>query len=106
MDRRQRLFRIRLGQDSCRVNARMLRGLTFSNLLTSALLVVNPTIAAEIATADRHSDYEFMSRETQAMQDDDAANPGMLWVLEGEMLWNTKVGETNKSCADCHDDAR
>jgi len=31
-----------------------------------------------------------MSRETRAMQDDDTANPGMLWVLEGESLWNKK----------------
>jgi len=39
------------------------------------------------------------------MQDDDTANPGMLWVLDGEALWNRKVGEANKSCADCHNDA-
>jgi len=25
------------------------------------------------------------------MQDDDAANPGMLWVLDGEALWNSKT---------------
>jgi sulfur-oxidizing protein SoxA len=106
MDRRQWLFRIRLGYDRCRVSVRVQRRLTFSTLLTSVFLVACPAIATEIAVADRHSDYEFMSRETQAMQDDDAANPGMLWVLEGETLWNTKAGEANKSCADCHNDAR
>ena len=26
------------------------------------------------------------------MQDDDAANPGMLWVLDGEALWNRTEG--------------
>ena len=31
-----------------------------------------------------------MSRDTQAMQDDDTANPGMLWVLDGEALWNAQ----------------
>jgi sulfur-oxidizing protein SoxA len=39
------------------------------------------------------------------MQDDDTANPGMLAVLDGEALWNRKVGDANRSCADCHGDA-
>ena len=29
----------------------------------------------------------------------------MLWVLDGEALWNRKIGKANKSCADCHNDA-
>ena len=40
------------------------------------------------------------------MQDDDTANPGMLWVLDGEALWKRKDGAAGKSCADCHGDAR
>ena len=63
-------------------------------------------IAAEIPLSDRKSGYEFMARETRAMQDDDTANPGMLWVLDGETLWNRKEGAAAKSCADCHRDAR
>ena len=63
-------------------------------------------IAAEIPLSDRKSGYEFMARETRAMQDDDTANPGMLWVLDGETLWNRKEGAAAKSCADCHGDAR
>src|SRR5438132_784820 len=47
-----------------------------------------------------------MSRETRAMQDDDTANPGMLWVLEGESLWNKKTGDAGRACAECHGDAR
>ena len=47
---------------------------------------------AEIPLAERRSGYEFMSRETRAMQDDDTANPGMLWVLDGEALWKRKAG--------------
>ena len=39
------------------------------------------------------------------MQDDDAANPGMLWVLDGEALWRRPEGPDRKSCADCHGDA-
>ena len=48
----------------------------------------------------------MMSRETRAMQDDDATNPGMLWVLDGEALWNRKAGAAGRACADCHGDAR
>ena len=47
-----------------------------------------------------------MGRETRAMQDDDTANPGMLWVLEGEALWSRKAGAAGRACADCHGDAR
>ncbi|MBL8688580.1 MAG: sulfur oxidation c-type cytochrome SoxA [Rhodospirillaceae bacterium] len=36
------------------------------------------------------------------MQDDEIANPGMLWVLDGEAMWNRKQGAAAKSCADCH----
>ena len=53
----------------------------------------------------RRSGFEDMSRESQAMQKDDTANPGMLWVLDGEALWTAKAGSANKSCADCHQDA-
>ena len=47
-----------------------------------------------------------MTPDTQAMQNDDSTNPGMLWVLDGEKLWNSKMGAAGKACADCHQDAR
>lgn len=53
----------------------------------------------------RRSGYALMNPEIRAMQDDDAANPGMLWVLEGEALWNAKAGAAGKACAGCHGDA-
>jgi len=62
--------------------------------------------AGEIPLSERRSGYELMSRETQKIQDDDATNPGMLWVLDGEALWSAKAGAANRSCADCHGDAR
>ena len=65
-----------------------------------------PAFATEIPPAERRSDYEFMGPQTRAMQDDDTANPGMLWVLDGEALWNRRDGAAGKSCADCHGDAR
>jgi len=62
--------------------------------------------AAEIAPGDRRSGYDFAGPETRAMQDDDTANPGVLGVLQGETLWATKAGAADRSCADCHVDAR
>jgi sulfur-oxidizing protein SoxA len=56
--------------------------------------------AGEIPLAERRSGYEFMSRETRAMQDDDVTGPAVLWLLDGEALWG-KLG-----CAGCHGDAR
>jgi sulfur-oxidizing protein SoxA len=48
------------------------------------------------------SGYFFARPDTQAMQADDFANPGLLWVERGADLWNTVEGEAGKSCASCH----
>jgi len=61
--------------------------------------------AQEIPLAERRSGYEQMGRETRAMQDDDAANPATLWVLDGEAAWKRKAGAAERACADCHGDA-
>jgi len=75
-------------------------------LLIAADIAASPLSAAEIPQAQRRSGYSLMTPDTQAIQDDDTANPGMLWVLDGEALWKSKVGAAGKACADCHDDAR
>jgi sulfur-oxidizing protein SoxA len=72
----------------------------------SALALAASALAGEIPPAARRSGYDFMSRETRAMQDDDAANPGLLWVLEGESLWKQPAGPAGRACADCHGQAR
>jgi sulfur-oxidizing protein SoxA len=77
-----------------------------SALAAVALAVAASAYAGEIPRSERRSGYDFMSRETRAMQDDDSANPGLLWVLEGEALWNRKIGTAGRACADCHGDAR
>ena len=73
--------------------------------ILAALLVAGAAGATEIPQAERRSGYSFMTPETKAMQDDDTANPGMLWVLDGEALWKRKAGSADKACADCHSDA-
>jgi L-cysteine S-thiosulfotransferase len=75
-------------------------------LFVTALFGAAAANAAEVPLAERKSGYEFMARETRAMQDDDTANPAMLSVLDGETLWQRKDGSGAKSCADCHGDAR
>jgi len=64
-----------------------------------------PAAAGEIALSERHSGYESMRQETRAMQDDDAANPGMLWVIEGRAIWDARPDPGSRACADCHGDA-
>jgi sulfur-oxidizing protein SoxA len=71
----------------------------------AALLVAAGIASAEIPQAERRSGFSFMAPDTQAIQNDDTANPGMLWVLDGEALWKSKAGTAGKSCADCHNDA-
>jgi sulfur-oxidizing protein SoxA len=81
---------------------RTLRGL----VAALAFLAPIAAFAADIPLAQRRSGSEFIGRETRAMQDDDAANPGMLTVLDGEALWNRGEGPAGKSCASCHGDGQ
>src|SRR3954454_17701079 len=78
---------------------------TLACLPALALPVLMAAQAADLPASERRSGYDFMSAETRAMQDDDNANPGMLWVLDGEALWRRPEGPDRKSCADCHGDA-
>ncbi len=75
-------------------------------LLFAASLLCAGADAGDIPPSERRSGYDLMSRETRAMQDDDAGNPGMLWVLDGEALWNKKAGAADRACSDCHGNAR
>ena len=81
---------------------------TASNLLVSALLCLLTlhALAQEparvIAPSDLRSGKEFVSPETRAQQEDLAVNPGMLWVEQGEKLWQEAAGAEGKSCGSCH----
>jgi sulfur-oxidizing protein SoxA len=79
--------------------------MTLVTLAGATGFVVASLSATEIPQAERRSGYTFMTPDTQAIQDDDTANPGMLWVLDGEALWKRKTGANDKACADCHQDA-
>lgn len=77
----------------------------FAIAVAAALSIATPAHAAEPAPDARRSGFEFMSPQTQALQKDDGLNPAMLWVKEGEDLWNRRFGVSNRSCAHCHGDA-
>src|SRR5882672_5232654 len=96
MDGRQPVFGERIGGNHGRVIFRV---------FLAFLLGVPLAVVGEIPFAERQSGYEFMSRETRAMQNDDATNPGMLWLLDGEDSWKRKTGAAGKACADCHGEA-
>lgn len=55
--------------------------------------------AGEIPLEQRRSGYEFMGRETRAMQDDDATNPALFTLMDGEALFKA-------NCASCHADMK
>jgi sulfur-oxidizing protein SoxA len=79
------------------------RTIAVAALLTAAG-IGSHLAATEIPQAERRSGFSFMSPDTQAIQNDDTANPGMLSVLDGEKLWNSNANPANKACADCHHD--
>ena len=60
------------------------------------------SLALAQAGGPRRSGYHDMGPALQKMQDDDTANPAMLFVQAGEALWRQKTGAADKSCADCH----
>jgi sulfur-oxidizing protein SoxA len=65
-----------------------------------ALGLASTAFAAE--NDPRRSGFDFMSPQTKAMQQDDSSNPAMLWVSDGEALWNHKAGASERACAACH----
>ena len=75
-------------------------------VVAALLIAASAALTAEIPQGEQRSGSSFMTPDTRAMQNEDTANPGMLWVLDGEALWKNKAGAAGKACADCHNDAR
>lgn len=70
-----------------------------------AAAVLAGVLLIAAGSPEKRSGYQDASPETRAMQDDDASNPGFLWVQQGETLWSRRMGRAARSCADCHGDA-
>ena len=65
----------------------------------SALIVL---WALSVAHAEPQSGYAFLDPSTQAMQDDDFENPGMVAVDRGAELFHEHRDAEVHSCASCH----
>ena len=76
------------------------RGLAALVSLTLHLMGMGFSHAQE-ASKTRRSGAEFMSPDLQAMQRDDALNPGMLWVKQGHDLWQSQPTASSRSCGFC-----
>lgn len=81
-------------------------------LTALGLVVATLALAADRSVPDRpipreqlRSGISYAGADVRALQADDFANPGMLWVARGEKLWRDPA-PAGKSCASCHDDAR
>jgi sulfur-oxidizing protein SoxA len=68
--------------------------------ILALLLVGLPGLPATLA-GEAVSGYDYLQPDMQAMQDDLSANPGMLVVEQGKVLFSTP-GQNGKSCGDCH----
>jgi sulfur-oxidizing protein SoxA len=76
-----------------------------TGLRLAAVLLTVFMASLALAQADpRRSGYQEMGPTLQKMQDDDTANPAMLFVQAGAAAWTEKAGAADKSCADCHGD--
>jgi sulfur-oxidizing protein SoxA len=70
-----------------------------------AAIAESDQMMAKKTIGDIRSGYTYAAPETQAIQDDDFANPAFLWVDYGTELWEDVDGEEGKSCATCHGNA-
>lgn len=75
-------------------------------------LVINGEIPITTrAPAPEHMEYvdevisgwEFRAPETQAFQQDDFENPGMIFVDNARAAFNQEMGEDGQSCTSCHE---
>ena len=71
-----------------------------------ALLVIACAAAHAQSPSPPRGGSEFQSADVRALQSDEFANPGMLWVARGEVLWSQPRGAAGASCASCHGEAR
>ena len=67
-----------------------------------ALLTMWGPSGAQSSAAPQRSGFAAMSPQTRAMQLDDALNPAMLWVKDGQALWRRVLGQAQRSCESCH----
>lgn len=85
----------------------MTPGEAVASLFAALALAAAPAPAQErgIALERLKSGSAFLTQDLRALQNDELANPAMLWVERGEQLWREPAGNKGQSCASCHLDA-
>lgn len=83
---------------------RAFAALSLVGVLVSAALALTGEDLSRFVVQGRLSGSMFLSPQTRAQQSDEFANPGMLWVGQGQRLWSTAAGSA-ESCLGCHGDA-
>jgi sulfur-oxidizing protein SoxA len=75
--------------------------------LAAAAFAAGVALAQErsIPPGELKSGSAFLGPDLRTLQNDDFANPGMLWVERGEKLWREPAGKKGLACASCHKDA-
>jgi sulfur-oxidizing protein SoxA len=70
-------------------------------------LLLTAAWAASIAPSQQQprSGYSYLKEDLRRLQDDEFANPGMLWVDRGQQLWSQAAAPTAQSCQSCHGEA-
>ena len=79
---------------------------SFTGICTAIFLAFLASAAEPQRPTSLKSGIEFASAEVRSLQQDDFANPGMLWVARGEKLWQEPAGRNGRTCASCHGDAQ
>ncbi len=74
-------------------------------VLASGLFIGVSGAVLAAGDSELRSGYTYATPETQAIQDDDFANPSFLWVDYATELWEDVNGEAGKACSSCHGDA-
>jgi len=87
---------------ACRVQRRGMPWLLVALALAATMATMAMAEERALPLSALRSGVTFAGADVRAMQDDDIANPGMLWVERGEKLWNAPLGASGKSCASCH----
>ena len=73
-------------------------------LALASLWASAQTVPRRLPLADLQSGTAFMSSDLRTLQADDGLNPGSLWWLQGERLWQQPAPQ-GPACASCHGDA-
>lgn len=82
----------------------VIRALSCGAIAAAVVALASASVSDDrgIAPDDLQSGYAFQASDTQALQDDPFANPGLLWVDAGREQWRRAEGVAGKACADCH----